>query len=83
MLCNVSGDGLKVCNIAARDEDQSGSASTSSTCCTARMEASLAARSRQDFDQALQNALNGKLSAVLRARATKFDGKIRSTDHPY
>jgi hypothetical protein len=72
LIFYVSGEGLKVCNIAPHDDEEQGS---TNTCCTAKMEAALAARSRQEFDQALQNALNGKLAAVLKARATKFDGK--------
>jgi len=39
------------------------------------MESALAARSRQQFDLALQTSLSGKLATVLKTRSTKFNGK--------
>jgi hypothetical protein len=44
------------------------------------MESALAARARQQFDQSLQAALQGKLATVLRTRATKFNGQY-SREH--
>lgn len=70
-----------MCSVLAPRDDASDGATlepgsgAGATCCTSKMEAALAARSRQGFDQSLQNALDGKLAAVLRARATKFDGE--------
>jgi hypothetical protein len=67
----VAGSSLKVCTPQADDQGTS--------CCTSRMESALAAKARQQFDQSLQGALQGKLATVLRTRATKFNGQYTTT----
>lgn len=75
----ISGQALKLCGVPRAGAADEGVADT---CCTPRMEASLAARARQDFDNNVNNAISGKLAAVIRTKATKFDeyfGNLLST----
>ncbi|KAF4521466.1 hypothetical protein B566_EDAN001763 [Ephemera danica] len=73
----ISGQALKLCGVP-----RVGDEGVADTCCTPRMEAALAARARQDFDNNVNNAISGKLAAVIRTKATKFDeyfGNLLST----